>query len=187
MPLAPTLTWIDCPFAGPVSVAPTTVHTYVSIPPGPEYVFPVDPGHTDVAPTNAQTGFAFTVTFAVPDTVPVQFASTTLTRLYVVATPGVTVRVHGLTVIPLSTRPPSAHVIVQGPLPVSATCRFAEAPGQMLCVPVSVAVGNGFTVTVTVPLLKHPVVPSVTFTVYTVVAPGVTVIAAVVAPPGLHR
>ena len=47
--------------------------------------------------------------------------------------------------------------------------------------------GMALTVTVPLPLLAQPVMPSVTVTVYVVVEAGETVIDAVVAPPGLHR
>ena len=54
-------------------------------------------------------------------------------------------------------------------------------PTQMTLVPEMLGVGKGFTVTVLVDEAVHPPAP-VTVTVYVVVAPGLTVIAAVVAP-----
>jgi hypothetical protein len=58
--------------------------------------------------------------------------------------------------MPLSTTL-SDQVIVQGPVPVSATESTAEAPGQISCVPLTVAVGGAFTLTTVAALVAlHP-------------------------------
>jgi len=62
----------------------------------------------------------------------------------------------------------------------------AEPPKQIVA-ELTLTVGSGLTVTVPEPLFEQPVVPSVTVTVYVVVTAGLTVMEAVVAPPGLQR
>jgi len=73
-----------------------------------------------------------------------------------------------------------------GELAEVVAIRVAEPPRQMVG-EFTLTVGSGFTVTVPEPLLEHPVIPSVTVTLYMVVTPGETVMDAVVAPPGLQR
>src|SRR5690348_7142644 len=74
--------------------------------------------------TVASTGLAETVgaTFnpitALPEAVPVQFASTMFVTVYVVVEPGLTVRAAGL--LPLVCDIPSDHVTTHGPTPVRA-------------------------------------------------------------------
>jgi len=71
----------------------------------------------------------------------------TLARAYVVVLPGVTTRVAGLAAIVWVN--PSDQPTVHGPVPVRFSVRVAEPPSHIAWVPESVAVGRGFTVTVT--------------------------------------
>ena len=60
------------------------------------------PRQTVAVPLIAAVGFGLTVTVAVPDTVPVQFASLTAVSVYVVVVPGDTEKVYGDVVIPFT-------------------------------------------------------------------------------------
>ena len=63
---------------------------------------------------------------------------------------GLTVIIYGLTVMPVIGVEvvPSVYVILHGDVPVKVTVREAVVPGQIALVPVMIAVGKGFTVTV---------------------------------------
>jgi hypothetical protein len=113
---------------------------------------------------------------ALPLTVPAQFASLTLAIVYVVATFGFTTNVP---VVPVNVAVvPSLNATTNGAVPVSATVSVAGVLAQIVWLPLSVAVGSGFTVTVaveTVKLVPTHVLRSVTLTnVYVVVPAGVT-------------
>ena len=103
---------------------------------------------------------------ALPLTLPVQFASLTLAIVYVVATFGLTVIVP-LVVLNVAVVP-SFKVTTNGAVPVSATLKVALPLAQIVWLPLSVAVGNGRTVTVAAAVVKplvrtHPLA-SVTLT-----------------------
>lgn len=88
------------------------------IPPEPESgVAP--PAQIAAVPEAAAVGRGLTVTTALPDDVPAQFASETAVTVYVVVAPGLTERVAGEEATPDCTAP-SDHVTVHGAVPVSA-------------------------------------------------------------------
>ena len=74
-------------------------------------------------------------------------------------------------------------------LKVAVTVAETGTPEAFAAGETEVTVGGvlSCTVTVPLPLLPQPVVPSVTVTVQVVVEAGDTVMEAVVAPPGLHE
>lgn len=91
----------------------------------------------------------------------------------------------GDTVIAAVVAPPGDHEYVPPPKEGVAVS-VADEPAQIVDVAgLMLTVGVGFTVTVLVPVPEQPA--SVYVTVYVVVVPGDTVIAAVVAPPGDHE
>jgi len=128
-------------------------------------------------PVTVAVGNGMTVTTALPEEVPVQFASETAVTVYVVVTEGFALRVAGLLVMPLCVRP-SDQVMLHGMVPVSAAERIVELPTQMVAVPLTVAVGNGLTVTTALPVMPAGI--AVQFasesavTVYVVVVVGFT-------------
>jgi hypothetical protein len=86
------------------------------------------------------------VTAALPEEVPVQFASWSEVIVYDVSDDGETVRV---SVVELVVRLcPSDHVPTNGGTPVSVATTCAVPPGQIVPPPETVAVGFAFTVTV---------------------------------------
>ena len=93
------------------------------------------------------TGREFTVMVALPEAVPVQFASATDVTVYVVVLDGDTSRVRGLvaTLLPVA---PSDQTTVQGAVPVKAAWMVALVPMQFVALPVTVAVGLAATVSV---------------------------------------
>jgi len=95
-------------------------------------------------------GNGLTVIVILFDAAPVQFASEIAVTVYVVAVDGLTLRVAGLLIMPLCT-PISDHVMLHGAVPVSAAEIVVELPTQIVAVPVTVAVGNGLTVTIALP------------------------------------
>jgi hypothetical protein len=111
----------------------------------------------------------FKLITALPLTVPaLQLASLTLAIVYVVAAFGFTVIVY----VPLELNVllvPSFITTVIEPVPVTTTLSVAAVLAQIVWLPLSVAVGNGLTVTVAVPAVKvltrrtHPLA-SVTLT-----------------------
>jgi hypothetical protein len=114
---------------------------------------------------------------ALPLTVPAQFASLTLAIVYVVATFGFTTNVP---VVPVNVAVvPSLNATTNGAVPVSVTVSVAGVLAQIVWLPLSVAVGSGFTATVAAavvkPLVRTQPLASVTLTnVYVVVPAGVT-------------
>jgi hypothetical protein len=94
------------------------------------------------------------------------FASRTLAIVYVVATFGLTV------IVPLKPLNvavvPSFKVTTNGAVPVSATLKVALPLAQIVWLPLSVAVGSGFTATVATavvkPLVRTQPLASVTLT-----------------------
>jgi hypothetical protein len=94
------------------------------------------------------------------------FASRTLAIVYVVATFGLTV------IVPLKLLNvavvPSFKVTTNGAVPVSATLKVALPLAQIVWLPLSVAVGSGFTATVATavvkPLVRTQPLASVTLT-----------------------
>jgi hypothetical protein len=130
------------------------------------------PAQIVAEPEALAVGRGLTVTLALPDEVPAQFASETAVTVYVVVEPGLTLRVAGLEVTPVCVTP-SDHVKFQGLVPVSVAWIVAEEPWQIDVEPLTVAFGNGLTVIVTVGLFveAHPLA-SLTVNVYVVVAEG---------------
>jgi hypothetical protein len=97
----------------------------------------------------------FKLITALPLTVPAQLASLTLAIVYVVAAFGFTVSVY-VPLGPLNVAVvPSFKVTTNGAVPVSATLKVALPLAQIVWLPLSVAVGSGFTATVA----KEPVKP----------------------------
>jgi len=107
------------------------------------------PAQMAAEPAATAVGRGFTVTRALPEDVPAQCASETATTVYVVVAAGLTERVAGEAATPLWVTP-SDQVTFQGPAPVSAAKIVVAPPAQTGAVPETVAVGFGFTVTVTV-------------------------------------
>ena len=73
-----------------------------------------------------------------------------------VVTAGLTVRVAGLLTTPLWTTP-SDQVTLQGALPLSAALIVVELPAQIVALPLTVATGNGLTLTTALPVPAPPV------------------------------
>ena len=118
------------------------------VPPEPESgVAP--PTQIAAAPPATAVGDGLTVTRALPEDVPAQCVSETVTTVYVVVAAGLTERVAGEAATPLCVTP-SDHVTFHGPAPVSAAEIVVAPPAQTAAVPDTVAVGFGLMVTVTV-------------------------------------
>lgn len=94
------------------------------------------------------------VTVAVPEPVPGQLASDTAVRLYVLVAVGLTGKLTGEAVIPVTVVGvvPFVYVTDQGAVPVRATLSVAEPPKQIGPPPLNVAVGVARTVIVAVPV-----------------------------------
>jgi hypothetical protein len=92
----------------------------------------------------------FTVTAALPEDVPLQFASVIEVMVYVVDDAGDTERD---AVVPLATfwLTPSDQVIENGAVPVSVALTVDEAPAQIVPPPLTAAVGRALMVIVALP------------------------------------
>ncbi len=129
------------------------------------------PAQTRAVPAATAVGGGLTVTTALPEEVPAQCVSETAVTVYVVVAPGATVRVAGEAATGWTR--PSDQVTLHGPAPVSAAWMGVEPPAQIAAEPETVAVGLGFTVTVTVgAFVETQPFASVTLSVYVVVAAG---------------
>ena len=118
------------------------------------------PAQMVAVPEMVAVGKGLTVTTGVPmKEVPVQLASLKAVNVYVVLEVGLTAIVYGFKVMPVMVTGvvPSVYVMLQGCAPVKATFKLVLAPGQIVATPESVEVGNGFTVTVGVPVKLTPV------------------------------
>ena len=103
-----------------VIVPPVIDQVYIAPAPasGMEATLPVEFAQTDSGAVIVASGFAFTITVALPDEVPfAKFISEMAVTVYVVVIVGLTVRVAGLVVTPVCVTP-SDHVMFQGDAPV---------------------------------------------------------------------
>ena len=110
------------------------------------------PAQSGPVPLTTAVGLALTVTVALPDELPPQFASLIEVMVYVVVDDGETVRD---AVVPLATfwLKPSDHVMANGAAPVRMALITAEPPlpAQYEPPPLTAAVGLALTVTVALP------------------------------------
>jgi hypothetical protein len=98
------------------------------------------------------TGVCKLITAVPVPTLVHPLASLTLAIVYVVAAFGITVKVP---VVALNVDcVPSLSVTTNGAVPVSDTVSVADVLAQIVWLPLSTAVGSGFTVTVAVPAVK---------------------------------
>jgi len=101
-------------------------------------------------PLTAAVGAGFTVTTALPDAVPVQFASLSVVTVYVVVLAGFTLRVASVPELTVCTKP-SDQVMLNGAVPVRFALIVVDPPAQIAFEPLTLAVGSGFTVTTALP------------------------------------
>ena len=108
------------------------------------------PAHVAVGPVMFGVGAGFTVTVALPEDVPAQDASLIDVIVYVVVDGGETLRD---VLVPLVTTSvnPSDQVMFHGAVPVSDAVIVAELPAQIVALPLTLAVGTGFTAMKVVP------------------------------------
>jgi len=107
-----------------------------------------------VEPLATAVGRALTVIAALPVkslTCAVHFESVKAVTVYVVVTLGLTLRVDGLAATPLCNTP-SDQVTFHGPVPVNTAVIVAKLPLQSGAVPLTTAVGRGFTVITALPV-----------------------------------
>src|ERR1044071_3279820 len=104
------------------------------------------PLHVAVGPVMFGAGSGLTVTVALPDDVPVHDASLSAVIVYVVVDDGFTDRVDVVPLLTTSVKP-SDQVMFHGAVPVSDAPIIAELPAQIVALPLTVAVGKGFTAT----------------------------------------
>jgi len=108
-------------------------------------------------------GLVYTVTTALPvrsEAWDVQFTSLNAVTVYVVVVVGLTTKVYGLVVIPVTlvVALPSYHDRAQGCVPVKATLIVVEPPLQMVAVPLTTLVGRACTISVVVSEFPLPII-----------------------------
>ena len=109
------------------------------------------PAQVELKPMMVTTGFGLTLTTALPDDVPAQFASLSVVIVYVVVLDGLTLRVAVVPDVIVCTKP-SDQVRLNGAVPVSVALIVALLPAQIVPPPLTVAVGAEFTLTIALPL-----------------------------------
>src|SRR3954468_21886479 len=119
-----------------------------AVPVSAAWIVAAAPAQISAEPEAVAVGFGLTVTTALPEAVPVQFASEIDVTVYVVVPAGETERDAGEAATPDCVTP-SDQTTVQGPAPVSAAWIVVADPVQIAAVPETAAVGFGATVIVT--------------------------------------